>query len=499
MVIKSKSKLPPPYPEETFWHNSIADRVPNGLKFGYECVCLVAGATIVVVVADVTTAAENCGLSTSVSSYLFIVEALGTLLGGVLSSWLLERYHGNRVIAYTCLVGAAFIIILPFLTNAFLLFVFYFISGGVTNLLFTNAFFMLRATLAYHAGPWLGLGQVFYGIGGVTLTAIEVFVYYTMSSCSICDTGQYMVLSLCYLALFGHFRYVARDPQKEPSLMIEDYQMDKPEFVNKDDPFRQRARESESDLQRFNEEYPTLDNANDDESDDASVVTRMEASVPHYRVEFFLCMAMVLLAGGLFTVMAYLTTYVEDLDLESYDEGYAQVTVGYAFSVIGVVLGFLDQAYFVKNHHDLLVRMLVCCFLGGAVMLLPVIFPDSLTVLWFSTTAYMFFNGPTYGYAYDWMNRLTYTTDRGTAIVTFGVNAPAFVVVAVIGIWYTGGVGPVTLMYCGVVTMWLTIPCLWIGQYQSYRRDVKAIDLSSDRRGSYEAIPDHDEPIEDTL
>lgn len=232
----------------------------------------------------------------------------------------------------------------------------------------------------------------------------------------------------------------------------------------------------------------------------ADVVHRMEASVPHYHVEIILCLVLISLTGGLFTVMAYLTTYVTEYDLESYNAGYAQVTVGYAFSVLAVILGFLDQAYLVKTHDDILWRMYVCCCLGGLVMLLPLVFPSSLYICWIATTCYMFFNGPLYGYLYDWMNRLTYTTETGTALLTFGMNAgSAIVIVTVIGIWYNLGAGPVSLIYCGIVTMWIPLPLLWIAQYQSYRKDIQASwkaqqGKALDTRGAYEVIPDSEQP-----
>ncbi len=506
--------IPAPYPDETFWHNSISDRVPNSLKFGYEFVCLTAGATIIVIVADVTEFAENCGLSTSASSYAFSVQGVGTLLGGIMASWLLAQYHGNHVIVVSSIVGALFSVTLPFLSSAVLLFVYYFVLGVVTNILFTTAFFMMRATLAHHAGPWMSLGQVFYGLGGVTLTAIDVAVFYTMTTCSICTISQYVALGLAYIALIIHFFYIARDPQEQPSLIIEEHEpgYDNSEGDNEDilvAPPELKGQKAENEALRRREEELRFSDP-DPFSSDRSIqetpserrhrhrvaegaVKRMEAAVPHYHVEIVLCVIMISITGGLFTLMAYLTTYVQDLNLESYDAGYAQVTVGYAFSVIAVAAGFLDQANNIQNQEQLFKRLLLCTFFGGAVMIFPLIFPDSLVVLWISTTVYMTLNGPTYGYTYDWMNRLTYTSETGTAIVTFGMNASAaIVVVIVVAIWYTFGAGPMTLMYSTVLSMWLAIPLLWLAQHLSYRKDVIHSSQTNDRRGNYQPIPDDD-------
>lgn len=525
---KRHRNIPPPYQDENFWHNSIADRVPNSLKFGYEFVCLAAGATIIVIVADVTTFAQNCGLSDTVSSYAFVAQGVGTIISGIATSWLQTHYHGNHIIAGISIVGCLFSITIPFVTSVILLFTYYFVLGFVSNTLFTVTFYMMRATLAHHAGPWMALGQVFYGIGGVLLTSIDVLVFYTVTSCWICTIAQYICLSLTYVFMIVYFYSIARDPQENPSLMIEEHELTNNRDIVNDDAKdkaieiealrrreeQQQLADSDPDMDPFPSDYITIEMSNnpihrhlvtqdimkhiEESVPHMEAVPNAEESVPHYYVEIVLCVIMVLIIGGLFTVMAYLTTYAEERGLESYNAGYAEVTIGYVCSVIAIIPGFLDQAYYITCQQDIRNRLYLFALLGGGVMVFPILFPDSLIVLWLSTSLYMTLNGPMYGYLYDWMNRLTYTTETGTAILTMGMNAGAAIVIVFV-MWVWSFVGSITLMYCGLLTMWLTVPFIWLAERVSYRKDIQGKAVTQDQRGNHQPIPNHDMPLSDDL
>jgi hypothetical protein len=104
--------------------------------------------------------------------------------------------------------------------------------------------------------------------------------------------------------------------------------------------------------------------------------------------------------------------------------------------------------------------------------------------LWVGIASYGFFNGPTVGYCYDLVNRLTVPSEKGMSIVMFGLNFGASLVPYIMSDVWDAGAGPATLSVTIFLSMLVPLPLLFLTKL--FRND----------RSAYEAIPTSDnEPI----
>ena len=110
---------------------------------------------------------------------------------------------------------------------------------------------------------------------------------------------------------------------------------------------------------------------------------------------------------------------------------------------------------------------------------------DDPVALWIAVAAYGFFNGPTVGYCYDLVNRLTIATEKGMSIVMFGLNFGASLVPFLMSEIWDAGAGPDTLTVTIFISMLIPLPLLYFTKI--FKND----------RSAYEAIPTVDPTEED--
>lgn len=106
--------------------------------------------------------------------------------------------------------------------------------------------------------------------------------------------------------------------------------------------------------------------------------------------------------------------------------------------VAGRLVGLLDQQYFTLER---LYRHSAALFICGATAVAAILLYDrSALALWTGTAMYGLFNGPTIGYCYDLVNRITVPSETGMSVVMFGLNFGASVVPYLISVmWYYTG------------------------------------------------------------
>lgn len=141
------------------------------------------------------------------------------------------------------------------------------------------------------------------------------------------------------------------------------------------------------------------------------------------------------LIGGQVAVNAYQKEYI--IDSGQIDESYGSISILVLW--LGITAGRVGGVFLqsrIKSTDALYTQLGYILAIGAVFTSLPLFSSTSSAVLWTQIAGYGLFNGPTVGYSYDLVNRITVTSEKGMAIVMFGLNFGASLVPYFVSICY---------------------------------------------------------------
>merc|ERR1712137_1369515 len=384
------------------------------------------------------------------------------------SAKLYEIFDGNYVINTTLIALACILFYMPFLNHVWQLHVCFLFLGFCTALIDTGCQIMTRMIHGKYAGPWLGANTVSFGIAGAI---VPVIVYLT----SGLYTAYNILASIALIAAAILF-YVG--PVGE--LKKRRVPASKSQGTRKIVDYGSQTLTTSNKITRDKQNTTPQPDVSLEESQRTPITTPVnDLSAPkhgqcdffnpcggfkpgQYRLEFVVASMVFCLIGGKVGATSYLTSYVDDTEVIETDHASLLIAILWAFITLGRILGVIDQTYI--NDKELNSHLAI--FLAGGVcsMALVLILLDSSAALWIGVAAYGFFNGPTVGYCYDLINRLTIASEKGMSIVMFGLNLGASLVPYSISKIWDVGAGPHTLIVSIFLSMLIPLPLLYLTQ-----------------------------------
>lgn len=190
----------------------------------------------------------------------------------------------------------------------------------------------------------------------------------------------------------------------------------------------------------------------------------------HYYAEYIVGIMVFMLIGGNVTSTSYLDTFVDDTGIISISLETSLVLVLWISIFIGRFIGVQVQLNI--SNESLPIHLYAVCTGGLISMLIIIAFPSDSIALWIGVSLYGLFNGPSIGYCYDWVNRITYPSENSMSIVMFGLNMGASIVPYITTIIWNHGGGPYTLIYVLLCTAVIPIPLLFASKYASYEPSI---------------------------
>lgn len=364
----------------------------------------VSGLVLCAVGSDLKSIAHNLGNAdvAILGANAFLSRGVGSLIGTVCCAVIFERLQGAFVL-FTCLMTLSVIIFLiPYTASESQLFLYFGILGFGSAINDTGVNILTRQLHGKHAGPWLGANGISFGMTAAVVPIIEAI--------SANFEQQYQILSLLICIVAGALLYTAVSMNKYRTML-----------------------------------------------EVAATQVKTERASPHFRVELavgFMCFCVV---GAQVNTVAFIDSYLELTRVVAPRLQGKVLMVFWVCVGVGRVLGVLDQRYLIASDRDL-VHHLSACYAMGAAALLPLyLFSSSAAVLWVSISVFALSFGPCISFCYDLNNRLTFPTEKSTAIVMFGVNLGASFVPYISGFaWKLTGETPHALIT--IISMCMVAP-----------------------------------------
>jgi fucose permease len=172
--------------------------------------------------------------------------------------------------------------------------------------------------------------------------------------------------------------------------------------------------------------------------------------------------------GGSVAVTAYLDEFLEVTKIiQSRHKAHVLLALWICIT-IGRILGVMVQR--TLKHSKLLVTYIffLLCF-GSASLVLILTCPRSSAALLLGISGYGCSHGPIIGFVYDLNNRLTFPTEKSTAIIMLGLNLGTSLFPFFCSFLWKQ-FGPTTLFTLVLLSTSLPLPLLYIAYYNRYQK-----------------------------
>ncbi len=453
-----------------FLSNEISRRVPWSLRLIYPLIQLAVGAVVLSIVLNLQVWADTVGVTTTVLSWSLGFQGLGTLLSIPFIYFMSPVYHGHDTIPVAMLILALTTLALPYINTIALLCVLSVIIGFSVNMITTESFNLQRKLFIIDAGPWCGLSQLAYSLGGI---ASIIYAFQTSSqsdddnastTCINCSPWFYIFVSGILVFLAMSF-FILPNPEKASDVAIA--RVSQPSASTSE---QQEASEATPLIPSTAEQYEIPYQL-------PSVGERGDVLAPHYHAEFLIGGVLGITIGSLFLILGFITTYAEDLNLEPYSIAYYQVSLGICLFAVGIFAGIIDQATglargLIRENMILPLKMMATALVAAFALFLAPMVINSQTMFWVSTSITVFAYGMIGVYGLDWLNRITYATEYSTGIAITAMNLGCTALLAVtLGFWYTG-FGVWAVIYITGAASLFMIPMIWHSRFVSYRPEI---------------------------
>ena len=137
---------------------------------------------------------------------------------------------------------------------------------------------------------------------------------------------------------------------------------------------------------------------------------KVEDLIPHYRCEICASIMAFCLVGGNVALTAYLDSYLAETGVVEVTSIPKLLLVLWIAITVGRLLGVKDQMQL--SEYNLILHFAIVCVSSCLAIFLIFIFPKCGSLLWIAIAVFGVSNGPTVGYCYDLVNRLTYPTGK---------------------------------------------------------------------------------------
>ena len=520
MISESSSPMNPIDPDESdaestsssSWWDGITNRFNLSnlpwLEIFFLYYMIIAGIVAMAVSYKIDYLASNCGETATSMGLVFLTEAIGGVVGGITSVYLYHMYSGNWILIVVGIALGCTLIAMPFITSIVLMNVAYFLVGGFLLNIQIGCIHLVRWIQRDTAGHWLGLTQA-------ALSGGSAFVLVTDWGFRLTTKWEFITFACLVWSISVSFiavPFTAEDVRnrllrmKQQQALTEEIEEARRPVRSSSKPQLHNDNESTtltnsstptSSGRHFNYNTtsplissprtpPTLETVmqqqqqQHEHQQSAPLNTsnvESELSVfdtifiaPHYHVEILVGCAAGLINGCGLMMSSYLSTYVTETKVETYNLVKYQLTLFWATVTIGRVVGTADQYFFVTDDNLLWHTMVWIVFSTLKTVVWLVLWEEERGI-WIVALLLGFCFGPLIGYVIDWVHRLTTPSEASTTIlmlVSFVVSHAMMYFCSVI--WEAGG-GPRTLIVMIMISLLLIIPMIWIGKYVSYFSD----------------------------
>lgn len=189
--------------------------------------------------------------------------------------------------------------------------------------------------------------------------------------------------------------------------------------------------------------------------------------IPHYHCEICASVMVFWLVGGNVALTAYLDSYLAETGVIEVRSIPKLLLVLWIAITLGRLLGVKDQLQL--SEKNLISHFAGLCITGCFAISLIFIFPRCGSLLWIAIAIFGISNGPTIGYCYDLINRLTYPTEKSMSIVMFGLNCGASLV-PYITTWLWKRNGPIALMQIELASTLIPLPLIFLTSALRYEQ-----------------------------
>jgi predicted MFS family arabinose efflux permease len=460
----------------------------------------ICGLVLVCISSTLGNLAINVGLNCSTElGSVFIARGIGSIFGAAVSSSIFKNFDGNYVLCFTLFLILTLLLIIPFNTSLSFIHIIFFLMGLGTSITDTGCQIMTRKLHGKDAGPWLGANTVAFGASAVFVPIIEIISKNLWHQYLIMAGFVSIVLSLLTLESYrintnkykqynnidGEFVDSFDDVEKQYRLAhitAPEAHFDhvyKYHVILEEKKKEQEAKKMVDALiggdyngtksydDNPNEIALKLNNSTSTSSIHSKLVSNHEDLIPHYHCEICASIMVFWLVGGNVSLTAYLDSYLAETNVIEVNNIPKLILVLWIAITLGRLLGVKDQMDLTEN--NLILHFASLCITGCMAVALIMSLPQNGTILWCSIAIFGVCNGPTVGYCYDLINRLTYPTEKSMSIVMFGLNCGASLV-PYITTWLWHIQGPKALIHIEFFSSFIPFPLIFLTSYLRYEQ-----------------------------
>ena len=420
---------------------------------------MLSGAVSMMVSYSISDLADNCDHSATTSGIVFLFEAIGALVGGIIAMWAYHHCVGNTVLIMVSMMLGCVLLTLPYITTTILLELAYFGVGVFLLMLQIGCIHLVRCIQLEHAGHWLAMTQAAHSAGGCFFLFLDWEFNLTLF-------GKFCLLSVMLWLVSVGFYFVPVDCDEPASMLTE-------RAISN----RRRTASSSSAALRGNMAYYNTTPLYPDETDGEETVQSVARSAPspsidvtppsHYHVELIVGMAAVCANGIGLMVTSYISPYAEKTHIETPDIAEYQLTLFWFFLTIGRILGSIDQTFFITDDNIVgHTNTWILCAIAITILWFP--FWLSSIGLWIIVPLLGLFVGPIIGYAFDYVHRLTLPSEASSTILMLWTFVGGHIIVYSCSAIWSLGAGPRTLIGMVLITLIVVIPCMMSGKRWTY-------------------------------
>lgn len=288
----------------------------------------------------------------------------------------------------TLMALTAMLMYVPWITSVVMLHFIFAGMGFCTAVTDTGCQILTRKVQGMHAGPWLGANTVVFGVAGAIVPLIDIITTDLVT--------MYTTLSVITVLTFCSMLILPAPESEHISIHFPPNVVPKSLSMN-------------------------------------SLTAKQKSILHRYFVNEILIGNMVFwFIGGKVLCSSYVESYISDSNVIPSSEKEVALCVVWIGIAAGRFIGLMDQIQLNKmgegGIHSLVhnfIAWISTGLLGGFLMFIR---ENSPIAFWTSLVLYGLGNGPCVGYAYDLNNRLTLMSEKGMAIVMFGLNFGASIV-----------------------------------------------------------------------
>jgi MFS transporter, FHS family, Na+ dependent glucose transporter 1 len=191
----------------------VLDRAPLRWTTGYFLLFVCLGLDVAVLGPTLPSLARQTGSGLGEMGLLFLVGAVGGVIGTALSGPIFDRWNGHAVLGGAQLVAAALIALVPVMPSFWLLAALVALKGVSQGVVNTGANILLTWTHRERSGPYMNALHFFFGLGAVLAPLLVALLTETATGYRLAYWGLAGFAGLVGLAVMAQ----RRSPRAAPA------------------------------------------------------------------------------------------------------------------------------------------------------------------------------------------------------------------------------------------------------------------------------------------